>query len=179
MLDAINTPRLLDAARPLGIQNSCNKHVRASQPAGFIQSCSQTGLSFLKQRRIIAVESLRRPPVHWAPRNNTVDQSHAIPVNLVEERNDDAMKAEGRKVVRRAQDTGLGGGGVSVVGDRRGPDLAEDTWGFTFLKNKLACLENEFQRSMADYARRLDKLEKEVDAIKRTVPKIASNNRLV
>ena len=89
------------------------------------------------------------------------------------------MKAEGRKVVRWAQDAGLGGGGVSVVGNRRGPDLAEDTWGFTFLQNQLAFLENEFQRSMTDYARRLDKLEKEVDAIKRTVPKIASNNRLV
>ena len=94
-------------------------------------------------------------PCTGAPRNNTVDQSEAIPVNLVEERNDEAMKAEGRQVPRRAQDADHGGGGVSVIGNRRGADLAKDILGFTSINEQC----NFHQNQIFDQARRLDALE--------------------
>ena len=79
-------------------------------------------------------------PCTWAPRINTVGQSATIPDNLVEERNDEAMKAEGRQV----QDGDLGGRGVSVIGNRRGADLAEDKWDSPPLKSNRIFIKTRF-----------------------------------
>ena len=94
-------------------------------------------------------------PCTGAPRNNTVDQSEAIPVNLVEERYDEAMKAEGRQVPRRAQEADLGDWEVSVIGNRRGADLAEDKWGFTSIQKQCNSQQNRLYdqaKSLADLA---------------------------
>lgn len=108
-------------------------------------------------------------PYTWAPKNNTAEQSHAIPVNLVKVRNEEEMKVEGREVLGQMLDAGLIGRGLSVVGDRRGLDLvAEMRKRFAFLENQIVQLE----QSAADRAMAISALSTEIGTFKR----MAANN---
>ena len=76
---------------------------------------------------------------------------------------------EGRKVHGQMLDAGLSGGGLSVVGDRRGLDLvAEMRKRFAFLENQIFQLE----QSAADRAMAISTLSTEIGTFKR----MAANN---
>ena len=78
----------------------------------------------------------------WFPRNNTIEQSPAIQIDMVEVQPEKEMNAQGREVLQQALDRGLVSEAISgrvVIGNRYGLDLVGQMCRrFTLLENQQA-----------------------------------------